>query len=119
MGSYRHFLILLVVFLWPALAYAHGGLEAFVLKLAVFGYIISAAISLFILRPCPRIVRIIALVFSITSTIIFALMLYTAWWRLAERALFNLIFCMPLVAIVMRLFFRSNPKSSQINPSEK
>ena len=38
MGSYRHFLILLVVFLWPALAYAHGGLEAFVLKLAVFGY---------------------------------------------------------------------------------
>jgi len=66
-----------------------------------------------------RIVRIIALVFSITSTIIFALMLYTAWWRLAERALFNLIFCMPLVAIVMRLFFRSNPKSSQINPSEK
>jgi len=105
--------------MWPALAYAHGGLEAFVLQLAIFGYIISAAISLFILRSCSRIVRIIALVFCITSTIIFVLMLYTAWWRLAQSALFNLIFCMPLAAIMMRLIFRSNPKSREIDPSEK
>jgi hypothetical protein len=117
--SSRHFLIFLVVLLWPALVYAHGGVEAFVLQLAIFGYIISAVISLLILRPCSRIVRIIASVFSIISTVVFIRMLYTDWWRLAQSALSNLIFCMPLAAIMMRLLFRSNPKSRETDPSEK
>ncbi len=115
----RCLFIFVAVLIQPALAYAHGGLEAFVLQLAILGYIISAVISLFILRPCPRIVLIIALVFCITSIIIFLLMLYSDWWRFAQSALFKLIFCVPLAAIVTRLVFQSNRKSNGINPSEK
>lgn len=105
MRNYRHLLIFLVVFLRPALAYAHGGLEAFMLQLAVVVYIVVAVISLYILRPCPRKVWVIALIFCIASAILFPLMFYTAWWRFAGRALFTSILWMPLVALMIRGFF--------------
>lgn len=105
MINYRGLFILIAILMWPALAYAHGGLEAFVIKLAVVVYIIPAAISLYILRSCPRIVWLAALIFSIASAIIIPFMFYTAWWRFAQSALFTAIFWMPLVALLIRSLF--------------
>jgi len=119
MRDYRHLLTFLFVFLWPKLAYAHGGLEAFMLKCAVVAYIISAVISLYILRPCPRIVWLVGLVFSITSAIVIPLMFYTAWWRFAQSALFALIFWVPLIALLIRFIYVLKRKSGRINSSER
>ena len=119
MGNYRHFLIFLVLFLWPALTYAHGGLEAFMLKLAVVFYIISAVISLYILRPCPRIVWLVGLIFSITSAIVFPLMFYTDWWKFAHSALLVLTFWMPLIALLIRFIYVLKRKYRKINSSER